>query len=100
MHKVTRLKHRWPKGTWMRLKSADTLRALMDQDGFSHGRLARYAGCSKGFISHLLAGRRSSCTPELGARIAEALDVPVRVLFDVHKSTSSSTNDIHERTAA
>jgi len=50
MHKVTRLKHRWPKGTWMRLKSADTLRALMEQDGFSHGRLARYAGCSKGFM--------------------------------------------------
>lgn len=100
MHKVTRLKHRWSKGTWTRLKSADTLRALMEQDGFSHGRLARYAGCSKGFTSHLLAGRRSSCTPELGARIAEALNVPVQVLFDIHKSTSSSTHDIHDRTVA
>lgn len=70
----------------MRLKSADTLRALMEQDGFSLARLARYAGCSKGFISHLLSGRRTSCTPELGTKLAEALSVPVSVLFDVRLS--------------
>lgn len=72
----------------MKLKSAETLRALMNQDDFSLGRLARYAGCSKGFISHLLAGRRNSCTTDLGERIAEALGVPVEILFAVSKSPS------------
>lgn len=73
----------------MKLKSADTLRALMEQDDFSLARLARYAGCSKGFISHLLSGRRNSCSTGLGAKIAEALDVPVSVLFEVAKSPSA-----------
>lgn len=89
------MKHRkrWPKGTWMKLRSADTLRALMEQDDFSLGRLARYADCSKGFISHLLAGRRSSCTPELADRISEALGVPTTVLFDARVSTTGMSND-------
>ncbi|WP_218005566.1 helix-turn-helix domain-containing protein [Janibacter terrae] len=77
----------------MKLKSADTLRALMEQDQFSLARLARYAGCSKGFISHLLSGRRSSCTAELGDKIAEALGVPTTVLFEVRVSPSSGSID-------
>lgn len=72
---------RWPRGTWMRLQSSDTLRALMGQKGFSMGRLARYSGCSKSFVSHLVAGRKTTCTPELATRIAEALDVPLDILF-------------------
>lgn len=91
---------RWPKGTWMKLRSADTLRALMEQDDFSLGRLARYADCSKGFISHLLAGRRSSCTPELASRIAEALGVPLTVLFDAKMTTSGTQNGSHQGSAA
>lgn len=66
----------------MRLRSPATLRALMEQYEFSLGRLARYADCSKGFISHLLSGRRTSCTTPLADRIAEALNVPTEVLFD------------------
>lgn len=77
----------------MKLRSADTLRALMEQNHMSLGRLARYAGCSKGFVSHLLAGRRSSCTPELGANIAEALNVPVAVLFQVRVSSTTGHSD-------
>ncbi|UAW08299.1 helix-turn-helix DNA binding domain protein [Gordonia phage Whitney] len=72
----------------MKLRSADTLRALMAQDDFSMGRLARYAGCSKGFISHLCAGRRTSCTPDLAGNIAEALGVPLEILFEPRVSTS------------
>lgn len=72
---------RFPKGTWMRLTSPDTLRALMAQRGYSLARLARYADCSKGFISHLLAGRKTTCTPALAQLIAEALDVPLEILF-------------------
>lgn len=77
----------------MRLRSPATLRALMEQYHFSLGRLARYAGCSKGFISHLLSGRRSSCTPELAERIAEALNIPLTVLFEPKVSPSSMSDD-------
>lgn len=83
----------------MKLKSADTLRALMEQDQFSLARLARYAGCSKGFISHLLSGRRSSCTAELGEKIAEALGVPTTVLFEVRVSPTGTSNDKQQAAA-
>ena len=53
---------RWPSGTWMRLQSADTLKALIKQRNLSLDRMARYAGCSKSFISHLTAGRKTTCT--------------------------------------
>lgn len=84
----------------MRLRSADTLRALMEQDQFSLGRLARYAGCSKGFVSHLLAGRRSSCTPELAERISEALGIPLAVLFEARVSTSDMSNGNFKKSPA
>lgn len=77
----------------MRLRSPATLRALMEQYDFSLGRLARYAACSKGFISHLLSGRRSSCTPALAARLSEALHVPLEVLFDPRVSPTGMSND-------
>lgn len=59
----------------------------MDQRGFSMARLARYSGCSKSFISHLTAGRKTTCTPELAQRIAEALEVPLAILFMPSVST-------------
>lgn len=79
---------RWPKGTWMRLQSPDTLRALMAQRNFSMERLARYSGCSKSMVSHLTSGRKATCTPALAERIAEALEVPVTILFVPHPSTN------------
>lgn len=84
----------------MKLRSADTLRALMRQDDFSLARLARYSGCSKSFISHLLAGRRSTCTDELGERIAEALSVPTEILFAPSKSLSKGQIDNQRAGAA
>jgi transcriptional regulator with XRE-family HTH domain len=65
----------------MKLTSPDTLKALMDQKKFSYDRMARYAGCSKSFISHLAAGRKTSCSPLLAENIAEALEVPLSILF-------------------
>lgn len=64
-----------------RLKSASTMVAIMEQENVSRRQLADRAHCSPGFISHLTSGRRDSCTPELARRIAEALNVPPRVLF-------------------
>ncbi len=72
---------RWPKGTYMRLRSAATLTALMGQNAMSMSRLGRYSKCSKSFIGHLTSGRKTTCTPELAARIAEALGVDLDVLF-------------------
>lgn len=95
-----RTRKRWPKGTWMRLRSSDTMRALMKQYDMSLGQLADYSKCSKGFISHLLAGRRSSCTGPLADRIALALHVPTEVLFDVNVSTSTTSNDNQHGSAA
>ena len=88
---------RYPKGTWMRLQSADTLRALMAQRGFSMARLARYSGCSKSFVSHLAAGRKSTCTPELALRLAEALDVPIEILFVASDSALSGEKSRDQR---
>lgn len=69
------------RDSYMELTSPQALRALMVQRNFSTERLARYAGCSKSFIVHLRVGRKKTCTPLLGARIAEALDVPETLLF-------------------
>ncbi|MGG7653552.1 helix-turn-helix domain-containing protein [Kocuria rosea] len=82
---VTITTKRWPKGTYMKLRSADLLKAFIgpEPDKKMSGRkLARYAGVDPSFINHLTAGRRSSCTPIVAQRIAEALEVPLTVLFD------------------
>lgn len=65
----------------MRLRSPATMRALMDQNGLSITDVAVAGRCSRGMISHLLSGRRSSCTRRLAKRITAALDVPLDVLF-------------------
>lgn len=78
---------RYPKGTWMRLNSGDTLKALIVQRGYTHQRLARYAGCSPAFISHLTSGRRTSCSEPLAHNIVEALDIPFEILFTPGDST-------------
>lgn len=78
---------RYPKGTWMRLTSPEMLRATMDRRNFSMARLARYASCSKSMIGHLANGHKKTCTPDLAARISEALDVPTELLFVPSTST-------------
>lgn len=84
----------------MRLQSPDLLRSLMEDErrDFSMSRLARYSGCSKSFISHLTSGRKKTCTPELAERIAEALGVPVDLLFVPSVSADSGRNDRSEQT--
>lgn len=84
---------RFPKGTWMKLQSPDILKALMQRREFSLSRLARYAGCNKSFISHLTSGRKTTCTPELAHRIAEALEVPLELLFVTQASPNRRPND-------
>jgi transcriptional regulator with XRE-family HTH domain len=100
MAKPNRRRKRWPKGTWMKLRSREILIAFMDDKEFSTGRLAQYAGCSRSFIGHLRSGHKTSCTPQLAERIAEALDVPTVGLFDQRASSVSSKNNKRQATAA
>ena len=91
MKRTTR-RRKSPKGTWMKLRSAEVLRAFMNQKNFSVQRLATYAGCSKSFIGFLRTGDKTSCTRELAIEIARALDVPLEVLFEAKASAPSGRN--------
>ena len=77
---------RYPKGTWMHIESGDTLLALMRQKGFTFARMGRYADVSQSFIFRLCNGEKRSCKPLTAERIAEALDVPVGLLFTEKQS--------------
>ena len=82
---------RWPRGTFMKLRSRELLRELIGPEPkkkMSGRKLARYSAVHPSFIDHLLAGRRASCEPKTAERIAEALEVPVSLLFEVHKATA------------
>lgn len=94
---------RWPKGTWMRVKSAELLRAFVGPEPhkkMSARRLALNVQCHPSFIDHLLAGRRTSCEPRTAARIAEALEVPVGALFDVKKPIQQAASNRRKRVAS
>lgn len=84
----------------MELKSTENLRVLMEDRGLSLAALAFYAGCSKGFVSHLTSGRKKSCTTELADKIARCLGVPTSFLFDVKVSPSTGSVVSQQRKAA
>lgn len=80
---------RWPKGTWMRLKSGALLRAQMDVKHLSNADVAKHAQVGRTFISALVNGRRNSCTPTVAALIAERLEIDLELLFDPRVSATS-----------
>lgn len=84
---------RWPEGTWMKLQSKDTLRALIKQRGLSYGDIGNMCGCHRSMISQLANGNRTSCKPKLAEKIAVCLGVPSEVLFVAHVSAVSGLND-------
>lgn len=99
MRGTCKVRKRWPKGTWMKVTSAETLKALMKQKGFTGARLARYAGCHESMISLLRSGRRGSCGDRLAVNIAEALGVPLEILF-VPNMPSTAGQNVKRREAA
>ena len=84
---------RWPKGTWMRLKSGPLLRELMNTRQLSNEDVARSVGCARTFISALVNERKTSCKVVTAERIAERLQVPVEVLFDPRQSGDAVSSD-------
>lgn len=77
-----------------RLVSKDRLREVMNLRGVGMGILAGQAGCSRSFVSHLRAGRKTRCSDKLAVRIVEALDVDTDVLFaDLEASSECRTSN-------
>ena len=72
----------------MKLRSGATLRALMDQNGKSLRDVARYADRHWTFIGQLAREERTTCKPDVAERIADLLNVPLSVLFDVPLSST------------
>lgn len=69
----------------MRLISAERLALLMREKGFGPSRLARYCGhSSHSYVSRMMRGLPGTrtVTERTAALIAEALGVPVELLFD------------------
>lgn len=91
---------RWPKGTWMKLRSGSLLRELMNTKRLSNEDVGRHAGVYRTFISALVNERRKSCTPEVAERIAERLEVPLEVLFVPKTSAVSGRSTKTQRKAA
>lgn len=92
---------RWPKGTWMRLVSKERLLSFVGPEAekkMSQRKLARYAGVHSSFINHLTSGRRKSCEPRTAELIAEALEVPLEVLF-VPEAASNALPSVKEKVA-
>jgi transcriptional regulator with XRE-family HTH domain len=68
----------------MQLVSKERLRSFVGPEPekkMSGRRLARAIDVHTSFIDHLMSGRRTSCKPVTAQRIAEALDVPLDILF-------------------
>lgn len=84
---------RYPKGTWMRLRSGSLLRELMNTKGVSNADVGIAAGVGRTFISALVNNRRNSCTEEVALRIARRLEVPFELLFDPTPSAGSGRSD-------
>lgn len=86
---------RWPRGTFMRLKSREVLKAFVgdhEEAKMSQRKLARYAGKHPSFINHLTSGRRKSCEPRTAELIAEALGIPLEILFAPEQASVGSTS--------
>lgn len=87
------------KGRWMKLRDSKMLADYMAAGDFTGARLARYAECSRQFISLLLLGKRTTCTPDVARRIEEALRVLPGTLFVPSQSTRSGHRSNSEAAA-
>jgi transcriptional regulator with XRE-family HTH domain len=72
---------------WMRVRDLATLRAVLKsagERGMSYQLIAKEAEVSKGFIGQLATGHRTTLTPLVAYRIAEALGVKPEVIFEAN----------------
>lgn len=88
------------KGIWMQTRDTELLSKYMENADFSQARLARYAGCSRQFISYLVSGERRTCTKEIAALIEEALRVLPGTLFVPNRSPTTRRTVANKKTTA
>lgn len=83
-----------PVEVWMRLKSAELLKAQMRVQGQTTRSLAAAVECSRGFIGDLCRERsnKKTCSPNLAHRIAAELDTDVSLLFFAESSKDATRN--------
>jgi len=93
-------RRRWPKGTWMKLISEATLKALIQQRGLSYRDVGDMCGCHRSMIAQLANGARTSCKPVLAENIARCLMVPLEILFEPRASAVSGYRVSGERMAS
>lgn len=84
----------------MRITHPPTLKALIRQRGLTYAALGAQVGCTAPFLCHLAQGRRTGATPELAERIAEALEVPIDVIFVAKTTADSGSSDRTRQHAA
>lgn len=87
----------------MQLVSSQRLRSFVGPEPdkkMSGRRLARYAEVHPSFVDHLLSGRRRSCTPKVAQRFAEALEVPLDVLFMPRVPSAGQSSDNQHKAAS
>ncbi|MGV9611385.1 hypothetical protein [Nocardia xishanensis] len=68
-----------------RLKSRTALRDAMQAKEVPIRVLAGRAGCGKSMVGLLRSGARTSCSPELAAKLAAALDIPAEHIFRIEE---------------
>lgn len=79
----------------MRLHSAERLRSFVGNEPgckMTQRRLARCIGKHPSFVNHLTSGRKKSCEPRTAELIAEALEVPLEILFVPEVASVASTS--------
>lgn len=84
----------------MQIRNPAILAALLEMRGMRPAHLAAEVGCGRSFIGHLLVGRKTGVSAELGHRIVEVLNVPEEILFVPAASASSGSSSRSQRDAA
>ncbi|EFQ82740.1 hypothetical protein HMPREF0063_11949 [Aeromicrobium marinum DSM 15272] len=84
----------------MKLRSTKLLIDYMEAGDFSQARLGRHAECSRQFISMMVRGERTTCTPAVAQRIEEALRVLPGTLFVPSMSTLMTRHDSSDAVSA
>lgn len=80
----------------MKLRDSELLVRYMAAKDFSQARLGRYAGVSRQFIHKLTSGETSTCSPQVGTLIEEALSVLPGTLFVPGESPQAGPR-VHRR---
>lgn len=84
----------------MQLRDHELLTKYMTDRDFTQARLGRHAEVSRQFVHQLCTGARTTCTPQVGHRIEEALNVLPGTLFVPKKSTATRHTVTHKKTKA